>query len=229
MKTIGLIGGMSWESSSLYYSIINKEVRRLLGKSHSASCIMYSFDFQGIEEKQYAGQWEELEAEMVEAGMKLKSAGADFIVLCTNTMHKLMDHFEEKTGLPFLHIADVVAEEMAKDGLKTIGLLGTKFTMGEDFYKKRIHERYGMTVLVPDERDQEDVNRIIYKELVRGVVKKESRTKYEEVIDRLMERGAQGIILGCTEIGILIKKHRCPLYDTTPLHAVKAAEMSVQV
>ncbi|HPE20459.1 MAG TPA: aspartate/glutamate racemase family protein [Candidatus Mcinerneyibacteriales bacterium] len=228
MKTIGLIGGMSWESSSLYYSIINREVRRLLGKSHSASCIMYSFDFQGIEEKQYAGQWEELEAEMVEAGLRLKSAGADFIVLCTNTMHKLMDRFEEKVGLPFLHIADVAAESMKEDGLSAIGLLGTKFTMGEDFYKKRIHERYGLTVLVPDDNDQEEVNRIIYKELVRGIVKEESRKKYEEIIDRLVERGAQGIILGCTEIGILIKEHRCPLYDTTLIHALKAARMSVQ-
>ena len=228
MKTIGLIGGMSWESSLLYYKIINEEVRRMAGKSHSASCIMYSFDFQGIEELQYAGEWDRLEDEMINAGSALKDAGADFIVLCTNTMHKLMDDFQEKVGLPFLHIADVVAEAMKADGLSTIGLLGTKFTMGEDFYKKRIYEKYGMNVLVPDEKEQEDVNRIIYKELVRGIVKEESRKRYEEIIDHLMERGAEGIILGCTEIGILIKEHRCPLYDTTGLHAKKAAEMSLR-
>ena len=218
---------MSWESSAHYYRIVNEEVRRLLGKSHSADCVMLSFDFQGIEERQYAGDWGGLEREMVTAGKKLKAAGAEFIVLCTNTMHKLMDRFEEQVGLPFLHIADVVAEAMRRDGLETIGLLGTRFTMGEAFYRQRIEERYGMKVLVPGAEDQETVNRIIYQELVRGVVREESRQLYSGVIDRLMEQGAQGVILGCTEIGLLIQEHRCPLYDTTPLHARRAAEYCV--
>ena len=227
MKVIGLIGGMSWESSREYYSIINKEVNARLGKNHSASCIMYSFDFQNIEELQYQGKWEQLEEEIIKAGKSLKSAGAEIVGLCTNTMHKLMDRFEEKVGIPFIHIADSIGEKIKKDGIKRVGLLGTIFTMEHDFYRKRIKDKQGIEVIVPEKEDRIEINRIIYTELVKGIIKEDSRMKYLEIMDKLKVHGAEGIILGCTEIGLLIKNYEIPIYDSTIVHAKKIVEESL--
>ncbi|NLJ45613.1 MAG: amino acid racemase [Treponema sp.] len=171
MKTIGLIGGMSWESSGVYYTLVNREVRERLGGSHSASCVMVSFDFQEIEDLQYAGDWEALRERMVEAGRRLAAAGADFAVLCTNTMHKVMEGFDAETGLPFLHIVDAAGEALRADGLKRVGLLGTKFTMEGGFYADRLRERFGLEVLVPEAEDRAAVNDVIYGELVRGEIR----------------------------------------------------------
>jgi aspartate racemase len=228
MKTIGLIGGMSWESSAVYYSLINREIRELLGKSHSASCLMFSFDFQEIEELQYAGDWAALRLRMFAAGRSLRAAGAELLVLCTNTMHKVMDGVEAELGLPFLHIVDAAGDAIKKDGLKHIGLLGTRFTMEGGFYADRLRERYGLDVIVPEPCDRDAVNEIIYRELVRGQLRDESRERYVAVIDDLAARGAEGVILGCTEIGLLIQGHPLlPLFDTTVLHAKHAARLSL--
>lgn len=229
MKTIGLIGGMSWESSGVYYTLVNREVRERLGGSHSASCVMVSFDFQEIEDLQYAGDWEALRERMVEAGRRLAAGGADFAVLCTNTMHKVMEGFEAAAGLPFLHIVDAAGEALRADGLKRVGLLGTKFTMEGGFYADRLRERFGLEVLVPGAEDRAAVNEVIYGELVRGVIREESRARYSAVVDGLVDRGARGIVLGCTEIGLLIREHpRVPLYDTTVLHAKAAVKRALE-
>jgi aspartate racemase len=227
MKTMGLIGGMSWESSAVYYNLVNQEIRRRLGKSHSASCVLWSFDFQEIEELQYAGQWGILQDRMYEAGRGLKAAGADFAVLCTNTMHKVMDNFEADVGIPLLHIVDATGQAIRADGKTRIGLLGTKFTMEGGFYADRLRDRFGLEVITPGPEDRATVNDIIYKELVRGVVDPGSRRKYEAIINGLAERGAQGVILGCTEIGLLVKEHACTLYDTTLLHARQAVSYAL--
>ena len=227
MKTIGLIGGMSWESSAVYYSLINQEIRRRLGKSHSASCVLWSFDFQEIEELQYAGQWDILRDRMYEAGRGLKAAGAEFAVLCTNTMHKVMDNFEADVGIPLLHIVDAAGEAVRADGKSRIGLLGTKFTMEGGFYADRLRERFGLDVITPGLDERDTVNDIIYQELVRGVVDDGSRRKYQAIIDGLVAQGAQGVILGCTEIGLLVKEHSFTLYDTTLLHARQAVSYAL--
>lgn len=227
MKTIGLIGGMSWESTATYYSIINSRINTELGKNHSAQCIVYSFDFQAIEELQYAGRWAELEVELTKAAKALKAAGADFLVICTNTVHKVADNIEKEVGLPLLHIADVVGEAVKNDGLHRVGLLGTIFTMEEDFYVKRLESRFGLEVLIPEKDDRQIVNNIIFSELVKGIVKESSKNQYLQIMDKMKKRGAQGIILGCTEIGLLIKEYELPLYDSAILHANKAAQISL--
>ncbi|HOV93257.1 MAG TPA: aspartate/glutamate racemase family protein [Spirochaetales bacterium] len=228
MKTIGLIGGMSWESTATYYSIVNSRINTELGKNHSAQCIVYSFDFQTIEELQYAGRWAELEVELIKAANALKAAGADFLVICTNTVHKVADNIEKEVGLPLLHIADVVGEAVRNDGLYRVGLLGTIFTMEEDFYVKRLESRFDLEVLIPEKDDRQIVNNIIFSELVKGIVKESSKNQYLQIMDKMKERGAQGIILGCTEIGLLIKEYELPLYDSAILHANKAAKMSLR-
>ena len=227
MKTIGLIGGMSWESTATYYSIINSRVNAELGKNHSAQCIVYSFDFQTIEELQYAGRWAALEVELTKAAKALKTAGADFLVICTNTVHKVADNIEKEVGLPLLHIADVVGEAVQNDGLHRVGLLGTIFTMEEDFYVKRLESRFGLEVLVPERDDRQRINDIIYAELVKGITKESSKNEYLRIMNEMKGRGAQGVILGCTEIGLLIKDYDLPLYDSAILHANKAARMSL--
>lgn len=229
MKTIGLIGGMSWESTETYYSIINSEVNRRLGQNHSAKCILYSVDFQEIEALQYSGDWAALERLMLDAGEYLKRAGAEFLVVCTNTMHKVVGKMEEEVGVPLLHIGDAVGEAVRKDGKKTVGLLGTIFTMEEDFYRARLEEKFGLTVLVPDRADMDSINTIIFKELVKGIITESSRGKYVAAMEKMRKRGAEGIILGCTEIGSLITKYELPLYDSTILHAKKAAEYSISM
>ncbi|ULQ59256.1 aspartate/glutamate racemase family protein [Brucepastera parasyntrophica] len=228
MKTIGLIGGMSWESSAQYYSFINRKINSELGNSSSAKCLMYSFNFQDIEEKQHAGKWDELKTLLYDTAEKLHAAGADFIVLCTNTMHKVMDNFEADTGIPFLHIGDAAGKALKKDGIKKTGLLGTRFTMEEDFYRKRLDEKYSIRTVIPENADRETVHRIIYEELVRGIISDTSRNELSGIMEKLIEAGAEGIILGCTEIGLLVKEADFKLYDSMIIHADEAVRAALR-
>jgi len=229
MKTIGLIGGMSWESSIEYYRIINEEVRDRLGKLHSAQSLMYSVDFAGVEELQRKGKWEEATQCMVDAARRLERGGADFVVICTNTMHKMADEVQACLDIPLLHVVDAAAAAVKRRGLTTVGLLGTRFTMEEDFYRGRLTRRHGLEVHVPDAVDQERVHRIIYDELVAGELLQESKATILRIIDGLVRRGAKGIILGCTEIPLLIKDGDCsvPVFDTTRIHALAAVDLAL--
>ena len=229
MKTIGLLGGMSWESTVPYYRIINQTVRERLGGLHSARCVLWSFDFDEIEALQAAGDWPAATQRMVDAGLALQRAGADFLVICTNTMHKMAGAVEDATRLPLLHIADATADAIRAAGFGTIGLLGTRFTMEEEFYRGRLADRHGLQVLIPNDADRQIVHDVIYNELCAGQIKAESRQAYAEIIGRLRDAGAQGIILGCTEIGLLIKPDDSPLplFDTTEIHARAAAEFAL--
>jgi aspartate racemase len=229
VKTIGLIGGMSWESSLEYYRILNETIKVKLGGLHSAKCILYSVDFAEIEALQHEGKWDEAAAHMVAAGRSLERAGADFIVLCTNTMHKLADALQGGVRIPLLHIADATAQQIRSRGLKTIGLLGTRFTMEQEFYKGRLTDRYGLNVMTPDSDEREAVHRIIYDELCLGVVKADSRATYVQIMERMVQSGAEGIILGCTEIELLVREGDCrvPVFPTTRIHAVAAVEFAL--
>ncbi len=229
MKTIGMIGGMSWESSVEYYRLINVKVRESLGGLHSAQCIVYSFDFAGIEVLQNTGKWDQAAELMLETALKLERAGADFVIICTNTMHKCAQFVADHIHIPLLHIADAAAGEVKRLNIKTVGLLGTQFTMEENFYKARLAQKHGLEVLVPDLKGREEVNRIIYKELCRGVIRQESRAFYRNVIDTLVEQGAGGVILGCTEIGLLVKEEdsSVPVFDTTEIHAQAAVRYAL--
>ena len=224
MKTIGLIGGMSWESTVTYYNIINRTVKEELGGLHSAKLLLYSVDFAEIEKCQSAGNWGESADILSEAARNLEKAGADFIVICTNTMHKVAPEIQKEINIPIVHIADVTAEELKKNHIKKVALLGTKYTMTQDFYKERIEDA-GIEVIIPDEEDVELVNHIIYDELCLGEIKEASRKQYVRVIEALKERGAEGVILGCTEIGLLVKQKdsSLPVFDTTQIHANLAA------
>lgn len=226
---MGLIGGMSWESSLEYYRIINETVKEKLGGHHSADCLMYSVDFGPVKDMQYAGEWDKLSMMMVEAGQRLKEGGAEQITICTNTMHLMAADVEKATGLPVIHIADTTAEAIKAKKLKKVLLLGTRFTMEKDFYKGRLTEKHGIEVLVPDPADIDIVNDIIYSELVLGSILEESRAKYLAVISKMIERGAEGVILGCTEIPLLVKQDDCPIpvFDTTTIHAVKTVEFAL--
>jgi aspartate racemase len=228
MKTIGLIGGMSWESSSAYYRIINEEVKRRLGGLHSAKCIMYSVDFEEIEVCQRNGDWDKAARILANAGQSLAAAGADFVVLCTNTMHKVAGEIQAGIHIPLLHIADITADQVLANGIKTVGLLGTRYTMEQDFYKSRIEAR-GIKVLVPEETDRAIVNAVIYNELCLGQINDRSRAGYIRIIENLVKQGAQGIILGCTEIGLLVKPGdvNMPLFDTTLIHAIGAVNYAL--
>lgn len=228
MKTIGLIGGMSWESTVTYYKVINETVKEQLGGLHSAKILLYSVDFSEIEECQAKGQWEESADILGEAALKLQAAGADFIVICTNTMHKVAPVIQGKIRIPILHIADATADSLLKAGVKTVALLGTKYTMTQEFYKEKLTAK-GIKVLVPDQSDIELVNHVIYDELCLGMISEESRKEYKRVIAMLKEKGAEGVILGCTEIGLLIKQEDSPLpvFDTTLIHANRAAILAV--
>ena len=229
MKTIGLIGGMSWESSAQYYRIINEGVRNRLGGVHSAKSVMVSVDFAEIERLQHDGRWTELSARMVEAAAQVERGGADFFLICTNTMHRMAAEVEAAVTIPLLHIADPTAERIKVDGHRRVGLLGTAFTMEQKFYKGRLMDRHGLEVLTPDMADRQVVHRVIYEELVAGRVLATSREAYRGVIDRLAERGAEAIILGCTEIMLLVRPDdsAVPLYDTTALHAEAAIERAM--
>jgi aspartate racemase len=229
MKTIGLIGGMSWESSLLYYQIINETVRERLGGLHSAQCLMWSFDFAEIEALQSTGNWDRATRRMIDAARSLEQGGADCIVICTNTMHRMAPQVQKAVDLPLIHIADATAKKIRAAGLDTIALLGTGYTMTQDFYKGRLIEVFGLNVLVPDDAGIQIVHNIIYEELVLGIVRDDSRRQYQRVIEQLAQQGAQGVILGCTEITLLIKPEHTslPVFDTTYLHAVAAVDWAL--
>jgi aspartate racemase len=229
LKTIGLIGGMSWESTVPYYRLINETVKARLGGLHSARVILYSVDFHEIEQLQREGNWTSAGLILAGAARSLQAAGADFLVLCTNTMHKVAQELEAAVRIPLFHIADPAGEEIRQAGLTTVGLLGTRFTMEQDFYKERLRQRHGLQVRVPDAADRDIVHRVIYEELCLGQVLPESRREFRRIMARMVDNGVQAIILGCTEISLLVKPQDAtvPLLDTTTLHAVKAAELAL--
>ncbi|AFU12823.1 aspartate/glutamate racemase family protein [Bacillus toyonensis] len=229
MKTIGLIGGMSWESTSEYYRILNEEIKSKLGGLHSAKCLINSVDFEEIERFQSNGDWDGAGEVLGNAAYSLQKGGADFIIICTNTMHKVVEKIKENINIPVLHIADTTAKEIKRKGIQTIGLLGTKYTMEQDFYKSRIEEN-NIKVIVPVEKNREKLNEIIYTELCLGKITSQSREYYKRVIEELVQKGAQGIILGCTEIGLLIKQEDVlvPIFDTTFIHAMEAVNVALE-
>ena len=229
MKTIGLIAGMSWESSAQYYRIINEGVRDRLGGVHSARSLMFSVDFGEIERLQHCGDWQALTVQMIDAARRLERGGADFLLVCTNTMHRMADDIAASISIPLLHIADPTADAIRSAGYQRVGLLGTAFTMEHDFYKGRLTKRFGLEVLVPDDADRAIVHEVIYSELVLGEVRASSRTTYREIMARMIERGAQAIILGCTEIMLLVRPEdsAVPLFDTTTLHAQAAVDRAL--
>lgn len=230
MKTIGMIGGMSWESTVSYYRFVNELAKERLGGLHSARVVLYSIDFAEIEELQVTGRWDEAGEALAVAARAVEAAGADFLVLCTNTMHKVAGAIEAAVTIPLLHIADATASEVQKAGFSTVGLLGTRFTMEQDFYRGRLEKQHGIRILVPDERDREAVHRIIYDELCTGVINDASRDRYREIIDRLVEEGSRGVILGCTEISLLVSQadSPVPLFDTTGIHARSAVDFALR-
>ena len=230
MKAIGMIGGMSWESTVSYYQLVNELVKERLGGLHSARVVLYSVDFAAIEELQSAGRWDDAGEALADAARAVEAAGAEFLVLCTNTMHKVVGAIEAAVRIPLLHIADATASEVQRAGVSTVGLLGTRFTMEQDFYRGRLEERHGISVLVPDDRDRGEVDRIIYGELCKGVIDDTSRDRYREIIGRLADRGAQGVILGCTEISLLVSQEDSPvpLFDTTSIHARSAVDFALR-
>jgi aspartate racemase len=230
MKTIGLIGGMSWESTVPYYRVINETVREELGGFHSGKIVLYSVDFHEIEQLQSSGAWDESGCVLALAAQSLQAAGADFLVLCTNTMHKVADAIEKAVSIPLLHIADPTAETIKQAGIRKVGLLGTRFTMEQEFYRGRLHDQHHLDVLIPDDADRRVVHKIIYDELCMGLVRDASRAEYRRIIQRLVDQGAQGVILGCTEISMLVgpSDSPVPLFDTTSLHARKAAEYALE-
>lgn len=229
MKTIGLIGGMSWESTIPYYRIINEEVKSRLGGLHSAKIVLYSVEFDEIEKCQSNGEWEKSGDILGHAAKAVESAGADFLLICTNTMHKVVPQIASMIDIPIIHIADATADELEKNNTRSIGLLGTKYTMTQDFYKQRLIDR-GIRVLIPDEGDIETVNTVIFDELCVGKISDVSREKLKEIITKLKCKGAEGVILGCTEIGLLIHQSDVdiPVFDTTVIHARKAAELAIE-
>jgi aspartate racemase len=230
MKTIGLIGGMSWESSLEYYRIINEQVQEKLGGLHSAKSIMYSVDFDEIEKLQHQGNWQEATKLMIDAAQRLEKGGADFVVICTNTMHKMADDVQNNIKIPLLHIVDSTAGRIKAKGLKKSGLLGTKFTMEEDFYKNRFINKYGIEILIPDNKDRQIVHNVIYNELCLGKINQTSKGQFIRIINEFVENGAEAVILGCTEIPLLVKQEdvKVVLFDTTRIHAESAVEFSLK-
>ena len=229
MKTIGLIGGMSWESSLEYYRLINQLTKQKLGGLHSAKCILYSFDFSEIEQLQSKADWSTLTNKMLSAAKRLEQSGAECLVICTNTMHLMADEIQQNCAIPLLHIVDAVAEKILLSGLRTVGLLGTRFMMERDFYKRRLKEKFNINVITPDISERQVVHQIIYEELCQGVLRDTSKKEILSVISSLVERGAQGVVLGCTEIPLLIKQAdvSTPVFDTTAIHAQKAVDFSL--
>jgi aspartate racemase len=229
MKTIGLLGGMSWESTAEYYRIINELVSKKLGGLHSAKCLLYSFDFDEITERQKAGKWDELGEILGEMAVKLEKAGADMILICTNTMHKVADDVQGMINVPLVSIIDATAEEIKEKGISKAGLLGTRFTMEDNFYRDGL-ESHGIEAVIPERDDRVFVHNVIFGELCKGIIKKESKKRFLEIIDSLLDQGAEGIILGCTEIPLLIKQEdvEVPVFDTTYIHAKKAVELALK-
>ena len=230
MKIIGLIGGMSWESTASYYQLINQGVKQQLGGLHSAKLVMVSVDFAEIEVLQHQGDWQETANILSKATKSLEAAGADFFLICTNTMHKVASQVSDAVNIPLLHIADATGAQLVADKIQTIGLLGTKFTMQQSFYKNRLTDKFSIDVLVPTDIEQDIMHRIIYQELCLGIMDEKSRNQYLQIIQNLTQRGAQGVILGCTEIGLLVDKNdsTTKLYDTTVIHALAAIEESLK-
>jgi len=228
MKTIGMIGGMSWESTVTYYQVINEIIKENLGGFHSAKCLLYSVDFHEIEECLTDGNWERGAEILTDAALRLERGGADFIIICTNTLHKVADQIQSRISIPILHIAEVTAEELKENHIDKVALLGTKYTMEQDFYKDRLIKN-GITVMIPEEQDRERINTIIFQELCLGIISDKSKKEYLRIIDDMMRQGAQGIILGCTEIGLLINQNdaKAPLFDTTVIHGKRAAFYSI--
>jgi|TARA_R110002050_G_scaffold284789_1_gene434126 aspartate racemase len=229
MKTIGLLGGMSWESTALYYKQINEEIKNKLGSLHSAKIVIYSVDFDEIEKLQHSGEWDKTAKILSVAAQNIEKASADFLLICTNTMHKVAPQIQDNINIPIVHIADATAKVLQKDNIKKVGLLGTAFTMREKFYKNRIRENFGIEVLVPSEEDINLIHKVIYEELCLGLIKEESRKEYLKIIDKLLSNGAEAIILGCTEICMLIssKDTDIKLYDTTKIHALEAVNLAL--
>ncbi|MBY6234612.1 aspartate/glutamate racemase family protein [Vibrio harveyi] len=229
MKTIGLIGGMSWESTANYYQIINREVKARLGGLHSGKVCLYSVDFAEIETLQHQGRWDDTAIILAQAAKSVEAGGADFILICTNTMHKVADQIQQAVNVPLVHIADATAEQLVVDGIKKVGLLGTRFTMEQDFYKQRLIDKFGVDVVVPSSDDQTIVHDVIYNELCKGEVRDDSRQHYLTIIEKLVEQGAEAVILGCTEIAMLVEPQHTDvkLYDTTEIHAKAAVEKAL--
>ena len=229
MKTIGLLGGMTWESTDLYYRWINQFVKAKLGGLHSARIAMLSVDFQEIAELQHSDNWNRAGEILSEAARHIEAAGADFLVICTNTMHKVAPQIERAINIPILHVADATARRIKEQKMKTVGLLGTSFTMEQDFYKGRLSDEHGLTVIIPSESDRRIANSVIYTELCHGIVNDDSREQFLEIIDRLSRRGAEGIIEGCTEIVLLVQQEHTdiPLFDTTAIHAQEAVSVAL--
>ncbi|PKN92619.1 MAG: aspartate racemase [Chloroflexi bacterium HGW-Chloroflexi-6] len=230
MKTIGMIAGMSWESSLEYYRLVNEGVKARLGGLHSAKCVLVSVDFAEIEVLQRESRWDEATQAMIDVARQVQAGGADFLLICTNTMHKMAEQVQASIDIPLLHIADAAAKAIKARGLRKVGLLGTRFTMEENFYRGRLAEKYGLEVLIPDETDRAIVHHVIYEELVLGKIVPASKLEYQRIIENLIQQGAEGIILGCTEIGLLVKDEdsRVPLFDTTSIHALAAVEMALK-
>lgn len=229
MKTIGLIGGMSWESSDLYYQIINRKVQQTLGGVHSCQSLMYSVDFAEIAALQHQNNWTELSSMMINAAQRLEKGGADIVILCTNTMHKLADDIQQNINIPLLHIVDTTSEEIQRKSLKKVGLIATKFSMEGDFLRSRYKSKFDIDTIIPNEEDRNTIHEIIYNELVKGIINESSKQKFLRIIEKLIEQGAEGIISGCTEIEILIKPEdiKVHLFETTRLHAEKAVELAL--
>ncbi|MFS1510909.1 aspartate/glutamate racemase family protein [Chengkuizengella sp. SCS-71B] len=229
MKTIGLLGGLSWESSAIYYKLINERVKEKLGGLHSAKSMLYSVDFQMFKDLQYEGKWEEATTELINAAKQLEKGGADFLVICTNTMHKMAPEVQDSISIPLLHIADITGEQIKSAGIKKVGLLATNFTMEHSFYKDKL-SNYDLEVLVPSETDRKIVHDTIYNELCLGKVDEYSKKQYLDIIKKLINNGAEGIILGCTEITMLINEEdiNVPVFDTTKIHAIKSADYALQ-
>ncbi|BAJ02627.1 aspartate/glutamate racemase family protein [Shewanella violacea] len=230
MKTIGMIGGMSWESTASYYQALNLGIKRELGGLHSAKIALYSVDFAEIERLQHLGEWDQTANILADAARSVEAAGADFFMICTNTMHKVAEFVEQQVSIPLLHIADATAHKLIGDGIKTVGLLGTQFTMEQDFYKGRLTEKFAIEVLTPNIRQREVVHSVIYEELCLGIIKSDSRDAYLAIIEDLYRQGAQAVILGCTEIALLVNQQdtQVPLYDTTAIHAEAAVAFSLR-
>ncbi len=229
MKTIGLLGGMSWESTSSYYTAINTGVKQKLGGLHSARICLYSVDFDEIEKLQHQGNWTATADILIKAAKSVEAGGADCLLICTNTMHKVAPDIEAALSIPLLHIADATAEKLLSDGITRVGLLGTRFTMEQDFYKGRLQDKFGIEVIVPDAEQRQTVHDIIYSELCQGKILKKSRQQYLEIINQLHQQGAEAVILGCTEIALLVQQQHttAPLYDTTEIHATRAVDYAI--
>ncbi|EKO3404724.1 aspartate/glutamate racemase family protein [Vibrio fluvialis] len=229
MKTIGMIGGMSWESTLSYYKAINEGVKAALGGLNSAQICLYSVNFEPIEKLQHEGKWDETAQLLAQAAKSVEAGGADFLLICTNTMHKVAPEIEAQISIPILHIADATAKQLQQDGIERVGLLGTRFTMEQEFYKGRLQQQFGIDVLIPDAEQRQQVHRVIYEELCMGTIRPESRAQYVEIVEDLHRRGAQAVILGCTEIALLIQQHDTdvPLYDTTKIHAEQAVQLAL--